>query len=261
MNIQTAQALIQLNNDFYSKLSESFSASRAHPWHGWQNLAILNELYTLDKPNFKVFDLACGNLRFEHFLQSELPDANISFYAVDNCDALLPDGFGSGDLGSTLLDVNYQNLDVLQALQNGVNLSDQLTAPACNLSVCFGFMHHVPLKKWRAEILRCLVEQTQSGGYVVFSFWQFLNNPDMAAKAKTTHRRALQELKLPELNSGDYLLGWKDTTGQYRYCHSFSDVEIDQLLASVADKATLVSKFTSDGRTDNLNTYLVLQVF
>jgi hypothetical protein len=43
----------------------------------------------------------------------------------------------------------------------------------------------------------------------------------------------------------------------YRYCHSFSDAEIDHLAASVAPEATVLSRFTSDGRTNALNTYLV----
>jgi hypothetical protein len=159
--------------------------------------------------------------------------------------------------------VDYQNLDVLEALQQGQCLSEQFTAPPCDLSVCFGFLHHVPLAAWRAEILRSLVAQTRSGGTVVVSLWQFLNDDALARKAQDTHARALAELGLPLLGAGDYLLGWQDRPGVYRYCHSFSEAEIDQLVASVTGDGAAVdvlSRFASDGRTHNLNTYVVLRV-
>jgi SAM-dependent methyltransferase len=210
----------------------------------------LSELYSGDSPSLSVFDLACGNLRFESFLSAELPAVAITFYAVDNCDGLVPPSTG----------VNFQNLDVLKVLHDNLSLSNKITAPECDLSVSFGFMHHIPLSAWREAILRCLIQQTRSGGFVVVSLWQFLANAALADKAQITHRRALEELQLPELDSGDYLLGWKDLPRAYRYCHSFSENEIDHLAESVADKATLVSRFVSDGRTDNLNTYLVLKV-
>jgi hypothetical protein len=116
------------------------------------------------------------------------------------------------------------------------------------------------LAAWRVEILSSLVRQTRSGGIVVVSFWQFLSNGALAKKACSTHERALKDLQLPALDTGDYLLGWQDMPDVYRYCHSFSEVEIDQLVEAVADKASVVSRFVADGRTKNLNSYVVLKV-
>lgn len=203
-----------------------------------------------DRRDFAVFDLACGNLRFETFLVTALPEADIAFYAVDVCDRLVP----------PVPQVDYQSLDVLAVLRDGSHIGDWVAAPLCDLSVSFGFMHHVPLRAYREEILAGLVGQGRPGGYVIVSFWQFLNNEDLAEKARITHERALQELRLPELDDNDFLLGWKNIPGVYRYCHSFSEGEIDQLIESVADKADVVSRFMSDGRGDNLNTYVVLRV-
>jgi len=96
-----------------------------------------------------------------------------------------------------------------------------------------------------------------------------LSDPARRDKAQATHERALCALDLPELDEGDYILGWKDIPGAYRYCHSFSDTEIDQLITSTtrgapgASRPTsepqLIARFTADGRTNNLNTYLILQ--
>jgi hypothetical protein len=81
----------------------------------------------------------------------------------------------------------------------------------------------------------------------------------MAKKSHITQERALGTLGLRELDNSDCLLGWKNISGAYRYCHSFSEAEIDGLLESVAGKASVVLRFVSDGRGDDLNTYLVLR--
>ena len=79
-------------------------------------------------------------------------------------------------------------------------------------------------------------------------------------RAKETTIRARAELGIPELPPNDYLLGWQDTQGLYRYCHHFDEPEIERLLAMVADSADLVSRFEADGKTGNLNEYVVLRV-
>lgn len=271
MNAETANILCTITNDFYRDQSASFSESRQAPWPGWkQCLEIIqrdrahnNALPGQGVPeaqcslcskgeasHFSVFDLACGNLRFEAFLVSEFPDTEIAFYAVDNCDSLVFE----------MPSVDYQSLDIGDVLQQGLCLNDHIEVPLCDLSVSFGFMHHIPMQKYREKVLAGLVRQTFSGGYVVVSFWQFLNNKDMAEKARVTHEQALEELNLPSLDENDFLLGWKNIPGAYRYCHSFSDTEIDQLITSVSGKATLMARFQSDGRSNNLNTYVVMKV-
>jgi SAM-dependent methyltransferase len=251
MDAQTAKILCEITSDFYREQNESFSKTRKAPWPGWKrSLALVQDACLDSLRSLSVFDLACGNLRFESFLNSALPQTSIDFYAVDNCDELLPRSPS----------VNYQSLDILNVLLSGTTLSQRLTAPPCDLSVSFGFMHHVPLQGYREEILSSLVGQTRPGGYVIVSFWQFLKNATLAEKARITHEHALKDLGLSGLEDGDFVLGWKDIPHAYRYCHSFSEIEIDQLIESVGALATVVSRFTSDGRTDNLNTYLVLKV-
>lgn len=263
MNTKTVKILCKVNNDFYRNHYASFSETRTAPWPGWRTcLAVLRDACLDARRNpsssqnpdtsrgFSVFDLACGNLRFEAFLTAELPETPLTFYAVDNCDSIVPHRPS----------VNYQSLDILGLLQEGRRLSEHLTAPLCDLSVSFGFMHHVPLQEYRKELLSNLIRQTCPGGYVVVSFWQFLRSEAMREKAQASHNRALVELGLEDLDDNDYLLGWKNIPGAYRYCHSFSDAEIDQLVEAVTEDATLVARFASDGRTDDLNTYVILRV-
>ena len=207
----------------------------------------------------RVLDLACGNLRFERYLADALPNRMLSGYAVDNCDPLVE--AGERNESDALSRMSFQNLDAIERLSAGC-LREALEAPdaSCGLAVSFGFMHHVPLERWRVELLRALVAKVRPGGFVAVSFWRFLNSDKLARKAKETTSRARAELGIPELPLNDYLLGWQDTQGLYRYCHHFDEPEIERLLAVVADSADLVSRFEADGKTGNLNEYVVLRV-
>ena len=131
--------------------------------------------------------------------------------------------------------------------------------PLADLAVCFGFFHHVPTMPAREELLRALVSGVRPGGAIIVSLWQFANSPDLARRARETDARARAELGLPQLDAGDYLLGWQNKPGAYRYCHSFTRQEADALVASVEGEAEPVARFEADGRTGNLNAYLVLR--
>lgn len=294
-----ARRMSALTGEFYRANAESFSGTRQSPWQGWVRLlevvglaggrtgcepgalhaaneaaegsvhrdvcapedadAGSQNAHAAEREPLRVLDLACGNLRFERYLADALPDGMLSGYAVDNCDPLVEAGERSefGPLSRMV----FQNLDAIERLSAGC-LRESLEAPdaSCDLAVSFGFMHHVPLERWRAELLRALIAKVRPGGFVAVSFWRFLNSDKLARKAQETTDRARAELGLPELPPNDYLLGWQDTQGLYRYCHHFDEQEIERLLAAMADSAELVSRFEADGKTGNLNEYVVLRV-
>ena len=253
-----ALRLCALTGEFYRANAESFSQTRQSPWQGWVRLLEVMDSVAKQKP-LRVLDLACGNLRFERYLADALPNRMLSGYAVDNCDPLVE--AGERNESDALSRMSFQNLDAIERLSAGC-LRESLEAPdaSCDLAVSFGFMHHVPLERWRADLLRALIAKVRPGGFVAVSFWRFLNSDKLARKAQQTTSRARVELGLPELLPNDYLLGWQDTQGLYRYCHHFDEPEIDRLLAMVADSADLVSRFEADGKTGNLNEYVVLRV-
>lgn len=269
MNRDTIQILNEMNRSFYQNQCQSFSDTRQSPWTGWKRcleiffeqkkLGALGEHkhHTLCQGQGRsdttaavsVFDLACGNLRYEAYLASALPRANLSFYAVDNCD----------DLAVSDISAAYQHVDVMEVLLQDEPLESKFSAPACDMVVAFGFMHHVPSMHFREQVLQALVSQALPGGLIFISFWQFLNNDGLAAKAQITHEQAVSELNLPPLERNDFILGWKQQPGAYRYCHSFTEEEIDTLAQSVSTQACVVDRFYADGRDESLNTYLVLR--
>lgn len=277
MDTKFAQMLCQLNNDFYRDQAVSFSDTRHAKWPGWECCLKAVSSVFLDQSNSVVLDVACGNLRFEKFLASQLLERQIQVWALDSCDELLPqtcagtlvekvnaDGVDTPDATDVHLQINYLHCDVMEAI--GSSKAFTYGIPQTDISVSFGFMHHVPLPEWRVQLLNSLIEATKPGGFVCVSFWEFLADEGLAAKAYKTHERALAELgpvwgfSSADFNDGDFLLGWRNTPGAYRYCHSFSTSEVDALIATVSSRAECVARFRADGRTETLNEYIVLQV-
>lgn len=243
-----------------------------------------------------VLDIACGNLRFEMFLANAYPHIDWSFFAVDNCEPLVASG--QEDI---VKKVHFTCEDIVSNLLEGLPAAEPANIPALaaatpfDLVVSFGFLHHIPSFDLRRQFLLEALSQVKPGGYLVVSFWQFLNDPAKRAKIEQTHAEALaffagcaearandrdaldQEvgssssdspnpscLKPPAFFAGslepnDYFLGWKNEPGNYRYCHHFSNEEIDQIIAVLAPHATVVESFSADGKPGNLNRYVVFK--
>lgn len=279
MDMKTAEILCNVTSDFYRAQAASFSATRTSPWHGWRRCvtAMAEALGVADcvtggishgeaasddgagdaglRPNVSVFDLACGNLRFERYLAGVLPCANVRVHAVDGCDEL------AADVGIPAIPVTYESSDIVGGLIAGAPLSELHRAPQVDMAVSFGFLHHVPGEEPRVRVLDGLIDAVRPGGCVAVSLWQFMNNPALAAKAHAAHAQASKALGLAAdaFDEGDYLLGWKNVEGAWRYCHHFSDGEVSRLIDAVSPRARLVDAFEADGRTGAMNKYLVFK--
>ena len=195
-------------------------------------------------------------------------------------------GNGNGEESSGLRNPNKQDIF------NTPNMA--------NIAICFGFMHHIPLERSREKLIEMLLNAVLPGGYVAISFWCFSRNEKMKLRAEETTKMALEKLnnnrklelgcelksdrKIPhegatsidgkvprnrkfqlesniKLEDGDYLLGFNNSYETFRYCHSFTTEEIDNLVARAREHASfkIVDKFSSDGRGNNLNEYVILQ--
>lgn len=265
--------LIKLNNGFYAEHADSFSATRAAPWEGWQRaIDTARHLGALDAREPRVLDLACGNLRFERFLARELEPTIARIDAIDNCPALAA--------GPDLPGIAFHNVDILDELMACQQKRDGgLGAPAapsnpqarlhidtrpCDLSVCFGFMHHVPGIDLRKSVLDELLARTRPGGVVAVSLWQFMKDDRLAGKARAADAIA-REIAIARgtdvsaLEPGDHFLGWQDDKGPLRYCHHFSESEVDELADHAAGCAAEAARFSADGASYGLNRYLILQ--
>lgn len=236
MDKDFAQRMFCLTTDFYARTSESFSATRQAPWPGWER--VLAEAGTTDASCIRLLDVACGNLRFERYLAQRVRE--LETWAVDNCDNLVE---------SRGLNVHYVHQDLSQVLiERDGSWADAI--PACDLSVSFGFMHHVPLFEQRLDLLRTLVRNTRLGGYVAVAFWQFATDARLCAKARPIRGG----------EGNDYLLSWQNRHDVVRYCHFCDEDDIDHLVRGVLPLADEVARFSADGRSGTLNRYVVLRV-
>lgn len=257
MDDKTAQMLSRLTREFYDEVADSFSETREAPWQGWEQAVGESGVLLSLTSGLRVLDLACGNLRFERWLSQVLVERDIACavdaYAYDSSKKLV----SLGDASS--INVHFRCLDVAGALFGGENLGEQLGVDSCDLSVCFGFMHHLALPEHRVRVLQALVDVLRPGGVAAVSFWQLSKNPRLLQKAQKTTQDMAPRLGLQGLGPHDYLLGWQGRSDVVRYCHDFPEEEIDRLAASVAPRACEVARFSADGKTGNLNRYLVLR--
>lgn len=248
---QTARLLSHITSEFYAQQTQSFSATRQAPWQGWQQcLDAMPRFMAAEKP--RVLDVGCGNLRFARFvMKSGVKPA--AYVAIDNCEPLVHCGAADDR-------IVFVKMDVVNSLLDNT-LASQLKMPASDLVVAFGFMHHVPGAQNRVQLVRTLLDKTKPGGYLCISFWQFMNSVKLAAKANTTTAQALQQLQMDAdvLEEHDYLLGWQDEAHAWRYCHHFTQDELDDLIAQLGSHVCICAQFSADGKDENLNRYLVFQ--
>lgn len=354
MNRATVKKLCALNTRFYATNAASFSQTRNAPWDGWRRCldacdfalvgsdeavapgvaskGVLADSLPKNRSSraISVLDIACGNLRFEAFLEREHPAIDWRFFAIDNCEPLVD----SSDV-AIAQKVNFTCEDIISNMLDGLPAVEPANTPAFarafpfNLVVSFGFMHHIPGFDLRVRFLKEALSYTKPGGHLAVSFWQFLNDDARREKAQRTHAEALEffsgelseELLLHEVESsqdvdtldshegrechapirdkvasrersadedlaphacagetlpqqgirdhlvlrpddleaGDYLLGWKNLPGQYRYCHHFSDEEIERIIAKLVPHANAIASFTADGKTGSLNRYVIFE--
>lgn len=306
MTRTTMRALCQLNTEFYERNAASFSQTRAAPWEGWRRCMAACRFDGLAEAAFdqpanaqtadSVLDIACGNLRFEAFLANAYPHIDWSFFAVDNCEPLVASG--QEDVAKK---VHFTCEDIVSNLLEGLPAAEPANIPSLaaatpfDLVVSFGFLHHIPSFDLRQRFLLEALSQVKPGGYLVVSFWQFLNDPAKRAKIEQTHAEALAffascaetrandrdaldrgagssssgnpDLSCPKLTAffadslepNDYFLGWKNEPSNYRYCHHFSNEEIDRIITALAPHATVVESFSADGKPSNLNRYVVFK--
>ncbi len=246
MDANTANTLRELNNRFYALQAQSFSETRNHPWPGWRR--VVSKASASCGPIGTVMDVACGNMRFERFCCDEGLLAEAEFHALDSCP----------DLACDLEGVHFREFDVIEPLVASAGASLSFPYRDCDLAVCFGFFHHVPGFDNRVALLRAMLDSVRVGGVVACTFWRFMDNEKLASAAIDTTRNALRNIDAC-LERGDYLIGWQGKEGVYRYCHHFDDEEIGSLANAVSNRAHVLDRFVSDGRTNDLNEYLVLE--
>ena len=249
MNPNTVLHLNQLNREFYQQTANSFDQTRQYSWQGWQKLLpFISQLATNHQP-LTILDLGCGNARFAGFLQEQaLP---VKYHGVDFSQDLLQKAKDS----LTRLKIEYQltQLDIVQQLIDGklpTTLNQQY-----NLIVAFGVLHHIPSFQLRAAFFQQLATLLQDHqAKLIVSAWQFATKDRFKKKMINPTKIGIDP---KELENNDYILDWQQHPTAFRYCHHLDQAELEQLLSTVKT-VQLEETFLADGKSGQLNRYLVL---
>ncbi len=233
MNSATAQRLIELNREFYSRFGDSFSATRQRLQPGVNK--ILETIHVDDS----TLDLGCGNGHFLHELirrghKAPLLGVDFSLPLLRNAESTLG--------------VEFREVDLTKLSA----VSDQLLVVNGQWSVVtmFATLHHIPSTEIRLDIFRTVKKLLKPGGKFILSNWQFLSSEKLKARIQPWSRVGLAD---EDVDEGDYLLDWRSGGEGLRYAHQFS---VEELLGlSEQAELSLNESFLSDGENGRLGLY------
>jgi len=241
MNDQTMRALARINERFYAEHAASFAGKRQFPWAGWQR--VIDALGSAPR----VLDVGCGHARFGAALLQARPSST----------------YGGVEPSAAMRDQAQASLrdDPRVRLVHGTAADVEGTF---DLVAAFGVLHHLPAAGQRQAFARDLSARVSEGGALVLTVWQ-LGKARFARRVVPWSSYAGASIAgadpegaaidVAELEAGDLLLAW-GTEGAVRYCHQLDRSETEALIS--ASGMPLVAEFEADGRSGDLNRYLVL---
>jgi SAM-dependent methyltransferase len=236
MNIETTEKLLALTRQFYQTFALQFSATRARVQPGVQRvLAAL-------PPPAQVLDLGCGNGGAARFLAQRGHTGG--YIGLDASEGLLQeaqkqpwDDFAAAFIPSDLAAPGWE-------------ASPGLRSRHFDAVFIFAVLHHLPGEALRLDVLRKARALLSPGGRLTLSVWQFLHSPRWLARIQPWE---LIGLTGKDVDSGDYLLDWRQGGRGLRYVHHFSAGELAALARDGGFR--LVDRFTSDGEGGRLGLY------
>jgi SAM-dependent methyltransferase len=234
MDSTTAARLIALNQDFYTRFGDSFSATRHRIQPG------VRRVLEMLKGDEHILDLGCGNGELARELAQR--GHHGSYLGVDFSLPLLrdaesqPEGFSAA----------FQQADLTALESSTFNLHPS----SFDLAFSFATLHHIPSMELRVNVLRTVHQLLKSDGLFIHSNWQFLNSEKLKARIQPWAVAAISE---SDVDAGDYLLDWRSGGAGLRYVHHFNEVELQDLAATTDFQIQDV--FYSDGETGNLGLY------
>jgi len=237
MDSAVAARLVELNEDFYTRFGDSFSATRHRIQPGVRHV-----LETLNGDE-RILDLGCGNGELARELAKR--GHRGTYLGVDFSLPLLRDaGSQPNNFSAKFLQVDLTQLSTF---------SDQLSAyDHWSLITAFAVLHHIPSAELRLRILGAVHQLLKPNGLFIQSNWQFLNSEKLKARIQPWGAAALSG---SEVDAGDYLLDWRSGGAGLRYVHHFKEDELQEL--AEASGFDIEETFYSDGDSGTLGLYQV----
>jgi tRNA (uracil-5-)-methyltransferase TRM9 len=237
MNRATAERLIELNREFYTRFGDSFSATRQRIQAGVRRAL---EMLGGDED---ILDLGCGNGWFARELAER--GHRGTYLGVDFSLPLLRDAESiPKTFPAKFMEVDLTKLSAF---------SGQLSAAGhWSLITCFATLHHIPSREIRIGILGAVRQLLKPEGLFIHSNWQFLNSEKLKARIQPWEAAAIDG---SEVEAGDYLLDWRSGGSGLRYVHHFDEAALADLAQATGFQVKDV--FYSDGETGDLGLYQI----
>jgi len=254
MDIHTINQLNTLNRHFYENVANDFADSRQFFWPGWYKLETLLKQSITDtgaQSGPSVLDVGCGTGRWATFFAKNVAPT-FTYVGIDNSADLLT--YATQNISSHK-NHSVHEIDVITELLNN-NLEKLLLSKNNNqlydVIVTYGFMHHVPSHSLRTKLISVLLKVLKPSGILVTTFWQFLSIPSIVSRIIDPESVTVN---LSELEPGDYIIDWQRGNHGIRYCHQVENAERTDFISKL--KIPVIAEFLADGKTDNLNYYMI----
>jgi len=245
MNSSTAAYLIEINQNFYTRFGDSFSATRHRIQPG------VRRVIEMLKGDESILDLGCGNGELARELlkrghRGSYLGADFSLPLLREAESpsartLSPEGFTA-----QFMEVDLTKLPAF---------NDQLSVEGgWQVITAFAVLHHIPSIELRLELLRIVRQLLKKDGLFIHSNWQFLNSEKLKARIQPWEAIDLSE---SQVDLGDYLLDWRSGGKGLRYVHHFDERELGELAS--ASHFKIGDTFYADGETGNLGLYQIWQ--
>lgn len=235
--------LLSLNRQFYERFAQPFSQTRSHLQPGVRRC-----LPRLLKAK-SLLDFGCG--QGELFFTLRRAGYQGRYLGLDFSHALLSIATQrwAEVWPGNCQEVPFRAVEITQA-----GWKESLRSETFAVITAFAVLHHLPSAELRLQVLktlRTLLPQTEEG-LLYLSNWQFLNSTRYCQRIQ-----AWEEIGLTAdaVESGDYLLDWREGGRGLRYVHHFSEDELSHLAAQSGFQ--VIESFYSDGREGNLAIYQV----
>ncbi len=234
MNPSTAQKLIELNREFYTRFGAEFSSTRQRLQPGVKR--ILDSLHGDEA----ILDIGCGNGELARELTRR--DHHGSYLGVDFSLPLL-----SAATHSHSFPVKFMQADLTSE-----EWSFHFPLSTFDTIFAFAVLHHIPSVEMRLDILKTVRDLLKEDGKFILSNWQFLNSKKLTARIQPWDK---VNIHADDLDEGDYLLDWRSGGNGLRYAHHFSSGELSALADKIGMRVS--ASFLSDGESGNLGLYQI----
>lgn len=239
MDANIVSRLLDINREFYQTFALQFSISRQRLQPGV--LRILDQISN----QATILDLGCGNGELAKELRSRHHQG--AYIGLDSNDNLL-----------SIARENIPPTPSMKFLLRDLSFPDwhiDLPIDKFDFVLAFAVFHHIPSKELRHQIIEKVRTLLFSGGRFIHSEWQFLNSPRLLARLQPWEKAGITA---QQVESGDYLIDWRQGGYGLRYVHHFEAQELDELANQTGFK--IVETFNSDGKGRNLGLYQIWEV-